>query len=340
MKTVKDLLSKLNGEYTPKFFNSSEIETFLKENENKVIIVLRLDENKNSYENFDRDFSAFLNKLPNSPLKTAVGMLINKNLVFFGTAKNVDGTTYSRALISKNEKLAGIVLNSYALDISLKDGTTPSIDECIYSTYYGMIRSAVIIHKEEIKKDRELQRLVSEFLFGLIMRVMGRSMSVDAHQKQFLQLIVTYLFFKQFCEEKHAKIIKIVSKYYSDVFNKEDLEKYSQYIEKLDSFSSIKDLPKIVQIFNMSELNSSQLTMNLIRSVGSQGFHTLLGTLDQLIASIVLAKYPTEIVSKGFSANRELQTKIENKIDKYIKKIKFEDEFNSFVEKTSKGEKK
>ena len=339
MKTVKDLLKKLNVEYTPKLFNSSEIETFLKENENKVILVLRLDENKTAYDNFDKDFTAFLDKLPNSPLKTAVGTLINKQLVFFGTAKNVDGTTYSRALISKNEKLAGIVLNSYALDISLKDGRTPSIDECIYSTYYGIVRSAVLIHKEEIKKDRELQKNVSEFLTGLIMRVIGRSMTVDANQKRFIQLIVTYLFFKQFCEEKHAKIVKLISKYYSDIFDKDSLERYSQHIEKLDSFSSIKDLPKIIQLFNLSEMNSSQLTMNLIRSVGSQGFHVLLGSLDQLIASIVLAKYPTEIVGKGFSTNRELQNKIENKIDKYIKKIKFEDEFNSFVEKTSKEKK-
>ena len=339
MKSAKDLLKKLDGEYTPRFFNSSEIEDFLKNNENKVILVLRLKENQEAYANFDSDFTAFLNKLPNSPLKTAVGTLINKNLVYFGTAKNVDGTTYSRALISKNEKLAGIVLNSYALDISIKDGKTPSIDECIYSTYYGLIRAAIIIHKEEIKKDRELQRLISEFLFGLVMRVMGRSMTVDAHQKQFLQLIVTYLFFKQFCEEKHAKIIKVITKYYSDVFDKEAMEKYSSYIDKLDSFNSIKDLPKIVQMFNLSESNSSQLTMNLIRSVGSQGFHVLLGTMDQLIASIVLAKYPTEIVSKGFTTNRELQSKIENKVDKYIKKISFENEFNSFVEKTSKEKK-
>ncbi len=65
----------------------------------------------------------------------------------------------------------------------------------------------------------------------------------------------------------------------------------------------------------------------------------MLGTLDQLIASIILAKYPTEIVSKGFTTNRELQNKIENKVDKYIKKISFENEFNSFVEKTSKEKK-
>ena len=272
MKSAKDLLKKLDGEYTPRFFNSSDIEEFLKNNENKVILVLRLKENQEAYANFDSDFTAFLNKLPNSPLKTAVGNLINKNLVYFGTAKNVDVTTYSIALISKNENLAGIGLNSYALDISIRDGKTPSIDECIYSTYYGLIRAAIIIHKEEVKKDRELQRMISEFLFGLVMRVLGRSMTVDAQRKQFLQLIVTYLFFKQFCEEKHAKIIKLITKYYSDVFDKEAMEKYSQYIEKLDSFNSIKDLPKIVQMFNLSESNSSQLTMNLIRSVGSQGF--------------------------------------------------------------------
>ena len=73
-----------------------------------------------------------------------------------------------------------------------------------------------------------------------------------------------------------------------------------------------------------------------MKQIVSNKCHVLLGTMDQLVASIVLAKYPTEIVGKGFSANRELQGKIENKVDKYIKKIKFEDEFNSFVEKSSK----
>ena len=67
--------------------------------------------------------------------------------------------------------------------------------------------------------------------------------------------------------------------------------------------------------------------------------HTLIGTMDQLIASIVLAKYPTEIVGKGFTTNRELQSKIESKVEKYIKKISYENEFNSFVEKTSKEKK-
>ena len=71
MKSVKDLMSKLGGEYKPRFFNSSEIEEFLKSNENKVILVLRLKENQEAYDNFDKDFTAFLNKLPNSPLKHA-----------------------------------------------------------------------------------------------------------------------------------------------------------------------------------------------------------------------------------------------------------------------------
>ena len=273
MQSVKEIIKKLDGNYQPRFFNSSEIEDFLKTNENKVIIVPRLPENQEAYSNFDKDYSSFLNKLPSSPLKTAVGSLVNKNLVFFGTAKNVDGTTYSRVLISKNEKLAGVVLNSYALDISIKDGNTPSIDECIYATYYGLIRAAVLIHKEEIKKDRELQKLVSDFLFNLILRVMGRNISVISQQKQYLQLVVVYLFHKQFCDEKHTKIIKILSKNYSEYFDKEFLEKYSQYIERLDSFSSIKDLPKIIQSFNISDVNPSQLTMNLIKSVGSQGFN-------------------------------------------------------------------
>ena len=325
------LLKRIDMDFQPKFFNGSDIEDFLKNNEKKVIIVLRVDENKSAYDNFDNDFSAYLEKLPQSPLKIAVGRLFNKRLVYYGTAKNADGTTWNRLLISKNDKLAGIVLNAYALDISIKNGTTPSIDDVVYSTYYGLVRAAVIINKQEIIKDKEFHKLITNFLGVQFLKILGKNISVNPQQKTFLNLIATYLFYRQFLEMKHPKVVSILNKNYTDVFPKESLEKFSSYLDKLSPFNSFKDLPRIVQMFGIADVSPPQLTMSIIRFFSSTGFHTIIGSLDGIIASIVLAKYPTEIVSRGFSASNDVHDKIENKVTSYINKITYEDEFNTFV---------
>lgn len=339
MRTKEDILKKINTDFKPQYFNNSAIEDFLKSSESRLILVLRSSENTKQYENFDNDFSKYLEKLPDSNLKKTVGFLFNKKLVYYGATKNVEGTTYVRLMISKNEKLAGVVLNAYALDISIKDGTTPQMDEAVYTAYYGLIRAATIINKEEVKKDHDLQKLLSSFLYVLMLKILGRNISVTPHQKTLLQLICTYLFYRQFMEEKHIRVVKIILKDYTDLFTKETLENFESYLEKFSPFNSFKDFPRIIQMFSIADVNPSQLTMSIIRAIGSNGFHTLLGTLDNLAATIVLAKYPTEIVGRGFSINSELQEKVENQLLKYINKISYEDDFNRFTEK-NKGENK
>lgn len=321
------LLKKFHADYQPKYFNSSEIENFLKMNENKLVLVLKIDENQSLYEKFNSAYSTSLSKLPNSILKDAVGSLFNKNLVFLGIAKNVDGTIYSRALISKNEKLAGVVLNSHSLDISLKDGNTPSINECIYATYFALVRASMIIHKQEVRKDFNLQKDVVGFLYNIMMKVIGRTISVGSNQKSFLHLMCAYLFYRQYLEEKHLKAVKIIYKHYSDIIGKENLDEFEDKIEKFSPFESFKDFPKMCQVFNICELNPSQVTMQLIRFLDGDGFHILIGSLDNLVAAITLAKYPTEIVSRGFSSPQEVHERMEKKVKYYIDKISYETEF-------------
>lgn len=268
---AQTLLKKLDSDYAPKFFNSSIIDEFLKNNEKKVVIVLRIPENEKAYVNFDKDFSIYLGKLPNSPLKKAIGFLYNKKLIFYGTAKNTDGKTYSRVLISKNEKLAGVVLNAYALDISLRDGTTPSIDECIYASYFGLIRAAVIIHKQEVKRDKELLRYLTNVLSILILKILGKHITIDRREKSLIQLICIYLFYRQFLEEKHTSVVKTIHKKYGDLFTADELKTYSSYLEKLKTFSNFKDIPQIIQLFGLADINPSQLMMILIRALGANG---------------------------------------------------------------------
>lgn len=332
-----DLPKLLKSEFEPKYFNNSEIEKLMKENEDKVLLTLRTPENDKSYSSFDNDFSTYLDKLPNSPLKTAVSFLFNKKMVFIGAHKTKDVTTISRVLLTKNEKLAGVVLNSYALDISLSTGSCPQIDECINGAYLGIIRGAIISNKQEVKKDVELHKLITSFLFLLILKIIGRQISVLSLQKQLLHLICIYLFYKQYLEEKHLKIIHLIEKnYVGDLITKEDYESFKSYLDKMQPFTSFKDIPRIVNDFNLSQTSPQQLTMQIIKIVSKNGFYALIGSLDNLIASAIISKYPTELISRGFNANSEIQDKLETKVEKYINKLKYDDEFSNVVSKEKK----
>lgn len=332
-----DINKKLSKEYNPKFFNSNAIETLLKENENKVILVLRSGDNLKAYEIFDKDFSAYLEKLPQTPMKRTVGSLFNKQMVFYGTAKSTDITTLSRVLITKNEKLAGIVLNAYSLDISVSKGETPQIDEAIYATYSGLIRAGIIINKQEVRKDYELHKLISSYIFLLFLKILGRYLSITPQQKLFLHVICVYLFYKQFMEEKHVSIIKIIQKQYvGDIIDKTIYETFEDNLEKLMPFTSFKDFPRVVQDLNLATVNAQQVLMLMIKSIDKQGFYSLIGSLDSLVSIILLSKYPTELISRGIMVNNEIQEKIEQKVEKLINKISYDNEFNNVIEKIKK----
>ena len=334
---LSNLIQKLNKDFQPKFFNSCEIQEYLKQNEIGVITLLRKPDTKAIYDTFDSDFKVYLEKLPNSPLKKTVSEIFNRQLVFFGAAKNINGTVYLRVLISKNDKLAGIVLNAYTLDISLKTGACSAIDNVVSAVYYGLLRAAIIIHKQEILRNKELHKEVTSILFLLMLKVLGRNISITEYQKTLLHLICIYLYYRQFLEEKHLKVIKILFKDYLDIFDKSTLEQYSVILDKFAPFNNFKDFPRMVQMFNIADINPAQLTMLIIRFFGSNGFHTLIGSLDNLIPTIILSKYPTDIVGRGFVTNNDVQEKIENILVSYINKISFDDQFNKLVQKSGEN---
>lgn len=321
---------KLIKDYKPKFFNQSEIEKFLKTNEENILIVIRDKKNKRVYETFDSDFSAYLEKLPSSIMKKQVGQIFNRKLVYIGTSKNKEYTIISRVLLSRNEKLAGVVLNSYALDISLSTGSTPQIDEAICATYYGLIRAAIIDSKQEIKKDIEFHKVVTSFIFLLYLKMFGRQLSVSsASQKYLLHLLCVYLYFRQFFEEKHNRVIYLIEKYFvGDLISKDEYEKFSNQVEKFSPYTSFKDIPRALNDLNLTSINQQQLMMLIIKYVDKVGFYSLIGSLDNLIASSIISKYPTELISRSFSANGDVQDKIEKIVDKYINKLSYESVFN------------
>lgn len=323
---VKERLSR---DFKPQFFNTSEIETLLKNNEEKVIINVRTKESKAAYDTFDADYSAYLNKLPASNMKKYVSELFNRRLVFIGVNQNKDLTTFSRILITKTDKVAGIVLNGYSLDISPEKGTTPQIDNCIFATYVGLIRAALIINRQEVKRDFEFHKIITSYLYILLLKTLSRQISVSAsNQKSLLHIITVYLFYRQFMQEKHSRAIHYLEKYYvGDLIDKMDYEAYKSDVERLEPYISFKDLPRIFQDYGLASNNHQQIMMHIIKTFDRIGYYALIGSLDNLVSSFIISGYPTDIVPGSFSANKDLHEKLEKGIEKYINKLSFDRQF-------------
>jgi len=343
MSLKEKLLAKLKS-FNPRFFNQSALEALLKNSENKIILTLRTDPNHvAAYKKFDETYSAYLSKIPQSTMKTYVSALFNKKLVFFGVSQNKEGNIFSRALITKTDKLAGIVVNAYAIDISLVTGETSSIDEAIHATYSGLVRSAAILNKVQIKKDYELHKYLTNYIYMFFLKLLGKHFSMTNNiQKSILHIICIYLFYKQFMEEKHSGAIKTIEKYYLDGkfgVNKEDYNQIKDRFEKIQSFDSFKEFPRVSEELNLTTLNTQQMTMFMIKTLDKAGFYSLCGSLDMFLMLPILSKYPTELISRNLLVNSHLQDQIENKLESYLKSVEFDDSFLRLSEKMSEKSK-
>ena len=310
----------------PKIFNDEgSINDFLRTQEAHVCYVInRCESNNANYVNFDKDYAELLEKLPNSIMKRHVSALFNQKLIFYGSTKNNSGSVFSRVFITKNDKIAGVLHNSFALDIDELTGHIKSNDT-LYATYHGLIRAVTVIFKQEILKDTNLHQYVTMFLYTLFLKLLGRSLSVESDQKKLLHLLVIYLYHKQFLEQKHSAIIKKINKNYTEFFSKEEFDRFQIFLDRLISFDGFKDFSKIVSLMNLSTYSSSQIMMYLLNLVGPNGFHAIIGSLDYLIAMIIISRYPTDFFSHSLFFGTQIKEHIETIMEKYLNRIQFDD---------------
>lgn len=319
----------LKSLYAPKYFNDSDIKTLMINKDNYLATVLLSrgsEKNKKIYETFDHDFSLYLNKIPQSLMKKNVGFIFNKKLIFIGAAKNSELVDVSRCFVSKDLKFAGTLLNSYALDIEIGTGNTPQIDECILASYMATLRAATIINKQTILKDTEFHKLVTSFLLLLFMKIFKKQINITSSvQRSLIHFIVIYLYMKQFLEMKHLKILHMIEKeFVDDLISKDDYEKIKDYGERLQPFTSFKDIFKIFNEFSIISDSSQKLMFQFIKIVDKNAFYAVIGSLDALVAALICSKYPTDLISKNFSVGLEFQNKLEEKMSKYIEKMQFD----------------
>lgn len=323
--TIKRILSS----YIPRQFNSNEIEDMLLSSESKITVFLRQKETKKAYENFDSDLSTFLDKVPDTPMKKYVSSLLARKLLFFGSSKMEGGIpAISRLLITRDDKLAGVVINNLYVNISLATGRTNEIEEVAYGAYAGLIRAAFLLRKKEIRRDKALNKSLSTYLYFLILKVLGRSITLDSTQKGLLQLLVTYLYYKQFLEMKHSSVISVIEReYVGKDISKELYERYKDVLEKLISFKAMKDIAKLISVNKITSVEPGTILMTMIKLFEKTGFYAIIGGLDSFAAAVILSRYPTELISPNMSINSSISKNIEDIVSLYIKSIHYADEF-------------
>ena len=313
--------------FPPKFFNGNPVEDILKRSEEAILMLFRLERSNDIYDRFDNDFSLFLSKLPNSKAKDITSDLFNKDLVFIGqSTQKKQGNIMSRVLLTQDDRFAGIVLNSSNLEIDTATGNCPAIDDCIYATYAGMIRATTIINEKEIKKDKELHKLLSTYIFLLYLKLIGKSSIISQKQKQILHVICVYTFYQHFLREKHGYIISILRREYveKDIISEGLFNEIEPDLEKLKSYNNMKDLPKMITEFKIVSVNPAQFLMQMLKNLKPLGFYSLVGSLDHLISAIVLSLYPNSLIPKFMMTNEKIHNEIENVMYDYTKKVKFD----------------
>ncbi len=317
---------KLNKRFQSNSFNDSVVDNVLVTPQVSIHVILQSKNNENIYNNFYEQFGLFLKKLPNNAVKKNVENLYNKKLIYIGFVQgsNQAKEISSRVLLNdSNNKLSGIVLNSNNLNIDISTGDTSNIDNCIYATYFGIIRSAVIINKT-IKSNNDLHKLLTTYMYLIFNKIIGKNIFATQRQKDFLRLSCIYIYYIYFFNEKHSYVISILKRKYSDIVDKEIFDDFIKKINENRGYTTIKDIPKLLIDLRVIFIDPKKIYMKLIQTLKPIGFYTFIGPYDQFISSMILSKYPTDLFSRQNLTNPKIHDAVEKLIEKYLKTITFE----------------
>jgi len=276
--------------------------------------------NKEIYATFYDDISNYLSKLPDGLVKKHVKNIQNKNLIFLGIAKIKPDNVIARLFITTDNKLAGIALDSQQLGIDPTTGLTESIDECIYAIYFSLIRATVYIHKNEIRQNKDLHKLLSTYLYMLFVKAIGPDKLYSEKQKGLVHILSVYIYYKHYLKERHSYILSILERDYSKIIGKKYIDEFLPALEKVQNYSSIKDFPKMLIDLKVINESPNILIMSLLKILRPMGFYCLIGPLDYFIPMVIIVKYPVEFIGNRAPVNEKIQNAIEEIIAEYMDK--------------------
>lgn len=307
-----------------RFFADSDVNKILKESEQKVAIIYKTKESASIYSTFNEDISTFLMKLPSGYVKEQVQNIMNKDLLYLGLAVQKINSIFARLLITNEEKLAGICLLASQLGIDVENGTSDSPDECVYAIYFELCRAAVLLNKSAIRQDKDLHKLLSTYVYIVLMKTLGPDKVFTEKAKTFVHMVAIYLYYRYYLKEKHAYVLTIIERDYKDFLDEKAVKEFLPTLDKMSMYDSIKDFPKMLIEMKLYQESPNNFILTLLRSLKPIAFYSFMGSLDYLVALAVTSKYPIDLLSKKAVVNEKIQNSIEEIIVKYMNQIKFD----------------
>ena len=315
---------KLTKNFPVQHYAFSPVNDALKREEFNIVWFDKDAENKNIYTRFNEDFKLFLTKLPGNNVKRMVDFVFNKGLVFIGISKSKTPAVFSRLLLNKSGKVAGIVIDSSDLEIDLNTGETQRIDDCIYAVYYSLIRAGVLSHKDAVQKDKELHRNLVLYLNQIFLRSLGKGSVYNDKQKEIIKMVCIYIFHRHYLQQRHLAAISFLKRNYTKILDPEVLSEVAPKLEATSKYSSIQDIGKLLVDFKIYTGSPNNIIMNLLKILSTSGFYSLIGSLDLFIGFIVLARYPSGLFPRTTMISDKLHKTVEATMIKYLSKVDFD----------------
>jgi hypothetical protein len=297
-------------------YTNTDLPAFI--GERRVLRMVRKT-NEAIYTDFYDNLNTYMMKVPASLAKEAVSKLVDKRLIFLGKDLDSSKNGIIGTLIINKNALAGVVLEVSDLEINPQTGETPNIDECFYASYFEFIRAAVLINRDKIRVDKQIHELCVHALYYIFLRLLGKDIQFTETQKQSLQIIVTYFFYRHEMSETHSlsveKALTGVPKDLAESIRPE-LDKLDKYKTMRDFFSALVDMRLITDSPNKYIIFS-------LRKLNATGFFSVFTSLDYLISMIIIASYPVRFIGIN-TINTTIQNKLERLMFSYINKVKFD----------------
>ena len=315
---------KLNDHFPSQQYAPSPIADLLTKGEINIIWYDRDHTNSYIYDTFNNDFRLFLSKLPQNNVKKYVSTVFDENLVFVGVSKVKSPVVFSRVLRTRaSGDLAGIVIDSGDIDINLATGEASSIDDCIYATYFAIIRAAILNNKDAIQKEKDLHKTLVLFLFQSLLKALGKGTVYSPKHREFIMLTCAYIFYRHYFKQKHLSAISFVKRNFKDNISPDTMKEALEYIGSSSKYSTIQDIPKVLIDMKVITTNPNQVTLALMRILSNKGYYCVSGSLDFFIGFVILLRYPSGLFPKTGTGSDKIHKNVEDVMVKYMNKIKY-----------------
>jgi hypothetical protein len=275
------------------------------------------------YIGFYELFNIYLKKMPSNNVTKYTKTILDRKGVFVGAHLTKPKlSVFSRALITNDLKLAGIVLDNASFDIQ-EDGSTDNIDDCIYATYYTLIRSIIICNRTKIYSDFDFHKTVISYIYFTILKSLGNISIFTKEQLHGIYLACAYLYLRQHLELNHLAAMSRLSRLFKTELPSDVLKDWLSKFDVLSNYKLLKDIGKVLVDLDIAASNANKILINILQIFGKDFFYNLMGPLSFLIGLIVLNNYPTDLFSKSTTINTKIQNKIESYCVPYLNSLNF-----------------